>query len=233
MFTWSSLPHWAPKARNPWVTYVNTNTLTYIQAQSSIGAVDALVGWIVLMSALRQHHQTGTEWLFCWFDERKCGNVQRQKAQRWVCGEILFCPAKSLWAGGENDDTDETPACCRPYTASCPCFPVIDEVDSRGKDEVEDWTRRQRWHTQSRTAVLTFVLSSTTLSPSAETHNTAFTVFFPLWKDRKVQACESVWKKWILKGVSYAVKQATSMLSHFYYKFWFCKVIITPLEQMR
>lgn len=27
---------------------------------------------------------------------------------------------------------------------------------------------------------LTFVLSSTTLSPSAETHNTALTVFFPL-----------------------------------------------------
>lgn len=40
--------------------------------------------------------------------------------------------------------------------------------------------------THTHNVLFTFVLSSTTLSPSAETHNTALTVFFPLWKNREL-----------------------------------------------
>ena len=53
------------------------------------------------------------------------------------------------------------------------------------EDRVHDGTRILIL-THIKKCLLTLVLSSTTLSPSADTHNTALTVFFPLWKDRKV-----------------------------------------------
>lgn len=54
---------------------------------------------------------------------------------------------------------------------------------------VMKWTKRKdgRRMNQGDRSDLTFVLSSTTLSPSAETHSTAFTVFFPLCHSRQME----------------------------------------------
>lgn len=101
---------------------------------------------------------------------------------------VFFLPATSMWAEAERKILIEY-LCGERYIGQILRLLVLGSYETEKKDREGE---NKETDTPKNMRFLTLVLSSTTLSPSADTHNTALTVFFPLWEDRKVVLIEEI-----------------------------------------